>query len=200
MTVMGCATLSMSILLGGAGVAITSGQLVTPNSGSFVDLGQGHLGEVPYAVFVWAAVAVVGGLVLSRTVFGRYVKACGSSAEAARLAGVPVAAVRTACYAASGLCAGIAGVISASQIGSGQADDGDYTIVFLAIAGIVVGGTSINGGEGAVWRTVLGILLLAMIGNGFDLLNVDPTYQDVIRGSIILGAVAIDTWSKRSDA
>jgi ribose transport system permease protein len=192
------ATLSTSIILGGAAVAMTGAKLVTPSSAAFSDLGQGHLGHIPYSVILWAVVAVALGLILSRSVFGRYVKAAGSSADAARLAGVPVAAVRTACYAASGFCAGLAGAIVASRIGSAQSTGGDYSLVFLAIAGIIVGGTSINGGEGAVWRSVLGILLLAMIGNGFNLMSVDPTYQDIIRGSIIIGAVATDTWSKRS--
>jgi ribose transport system permease protein len=109
--------------------------------------------------------------------------------------------VRSACYAISGFCAGLAGVLISSRIGSAQASGVDnYSLVFLAIAAIVVGGTSISGGEGAVWRTILGILLLAMIGNGFNLLNVDPNYQEIIRGSIIIGAVAIDTWSKRTYA
>ncbi len=67
-----------------------------------------------------------------------------------------------------------------------------------AIAAAVVGGTSILGGEGAIWRSILGVLLLAMIGNGFNLLNLDPTYQQIVQGSIILVAVAVDAWSRRT--
>lgn len=192
-------TLSVSIILGGAALSISGGKLVTPEDLNFSKLGQGQLGSVPYSVIVWLAIAGLLGLVLAASVFGRRVKAAGSSNEAARLAGVPVDLVRSACYGISGTCAGLAGVIIASRIGSAQTSGAaNYSLVFLAIAAIVVGGTSINGGEGAVWRTVLGVLLLAMIGNGFNLLNVDPTYQEIIRGSIILGAVAIDTWSKRT--
>lgn len=191
-------TLSASIILGGGTLAISGGKLITPENLDFTKLGQGSVGSIPYTVIVWLVVAVFFGLVLSASVFGRRVKAAGSSNEAARLAGVSVDVVRSACYAISGFCAGIAGVLIASRIGSAQAAGGEnYSLVFLAIAAIVVGGTSINGGEGAVWRTVLGVLLLAMIGNGFNLLNVDPNYQEIIRGSIIIGAVAIDTWSKR---
>jgi ribose transport system permease protein len=194
-------TLSVSIILGGAAVSISGGKLIVPEDLNFSKLGQGQVGPVPYSVIVWLVIAVLFGVVLSASVFGRRVKAAGSSNEAARLAGVPVDLVRSACYAISGLCAGLGGVIIASRIGSASATGaGDYSLVFLAIAAIVVGGTSINGGEGAVWRTILGVLLLAMIGNGFNLLNVDPTYQEIIRGSIIIGAVAIDTWSKRTYA
>jgi ribose transport system permease protein len=194
-------TLSVSIILGGATLSISGGKLITPESLNFTKLGQGQLGSVPYSVIAWLVIAVLFGVVLSASVFGRRVKAAGSSNEAARLAGVPVDLVRSACYAISGFCAGLAGVIIASRIGSAQASGVDnFSLVFLAIAAIVVGGTSINGGEGAVWRTILGVLLLAMIGNGFNLLNVDPTYQEIIRGSIILGAVALDTWSKRTYA
>jgi ribose transport system permease protein len=139
-------TLSVSIILGGGTLAISGGKLITPEDLNFTKLGQGQLGSVPYSVIVWLVVAVFFAVVLSASVFGRRVKAAGSSNEAARLAGVPVDVVRSACYA------------------------------------------------------ILGILLLAMIGNGFNLLNVDPNYQEIIRGSIIIGAVAIDTWSKRTYA
>lgn len=106
--------------------------------------------------------------------------------------------VKASTFALSGTAAGIAGVIVASRVATGQADSGGLGIALDAVAGIVIGGTSILGGAGAVWRTVLGVLLLAMIGNGFNLLNVNSTYQRIFQGAIILFAVGVDAWSRRS--
>ena len=98
-------------------------------------------------------------------------------------------------FTISGLSAGLAGIILTSRVQTGQADDGT-NIELTIIAAVVIGGTSIFGGEGAIWRSVLGIILLTLIGNGFDLLNVNPVYQQVIQGLIILVAVGIDAWSR----
>jgi ribose transport system permease protein len=98
----------------------------------------------------------------------------------------------------SGLAAGLAGVLAASQVSTGQADVG-ASLSLSAVAAIVVGGTSIWGGEGAVWRTVLGVLLIALIGNGFTLLQVDPTYQQILQGLIILTAVGVDAAVRRTN-
>jgi ribose transport system permease protein len=113
----------------------------------------------------------------------------------ARLAGVRVNVVRTITFTLSGLAASLAGVIASSRFQSGAADVG-VGLEFTVIAGIVVGGTSILGGEGAVWRTVLGVLFIALIGNGFTLLEVDPIYQQIVQGGIIIVAVAVDAWSR----
>jgi ribose transport system permease protein len=135
---------------------------------------------------------------LKFTRFGRRVYAVGGNPEAARLSGIRVNFVRASTFAISGAAAGLAGVIVTSRVATGQADSGGLNIALDAIAGIVIGGTSIAGGAGAIWRTVLGVLLLAMIGNGFNLLNVDSTYQRIFQGAIILFAVGIDAWSRRS--
>jgi ribose transport system permease protein len=110
---------------------------------------------------------------------------------------VPVGLVKTATYAISGLSGGIAGVILASEVGTAQAD-ANPLIEFDVITAVVLGGVSILGGEGAIWRAVLGAFFLQMIGNGFNLLNVQPVYQQVFKGSILLGAVALDAWARRS--
>jgi ribose transport system permease protein len=125
------------------------------------------------------------------------VYAVGGNAEAARLSGIRVGLVRGVTFALSGLAAGLAGVVVASRVSTGQADTG-AGLELAAIAAIVIGGTSILGGEGAIWRTVLGVVLITLIGNGFNLLNVDPTYQQIFQGVIILLAVGIDAWARRS--
>jgi ribose transport system permease protein len=147
----------------------------------------------------WIAfvVLVVLGVVLWRTTFGRYIYAAGGNAEAARLAGIRVNLVRIATFALTGLAAGLAGVIDLARTPSVPENDAiATTLTFTVLAGIVVGGTSILGGEGAIWRTVLGILFIAMLYNGFTLLRVDPLFQGIALGVIILLAVGFDAWSK----
>lgn len=147
----------------------------------------------------WIAfvILVILGVVLWRTTFGRYVYAAGGNAEAARLAGIRVNLVRISTFALAGLAAGIAGVIDLARTPSVPENDAiATTLTFTVLAGIVVGGTSILGGEGAIWRTVLGILFIAMLYNGFTLLRVDPLFQGIALGVIILLAVGFDAWSK----
>lgn len=147
----------------------------------------------------WIAfvIVVILAIVLWRTTFGRYIYAAGGNAEAARLAGIRVNLVRVATFALSGLAAGLAGVIDLARVPSVPESDAIATsLTFTVLAGIVVGGTSILGGEGAIWRTVLGILFIAMLYNGFTLLRIDPLFQGIALGVIILLAVGFDAWSR----
>lgn len=192
------ATLATSIIIGGIALVMTGGLLVSVEDPAFSTLGREGLGDLKYTVIVWLVFALLCGLLLSRTTFGQAIYAAGGNAEAARLSGIRVGLVRGACYAISGLSAGLAGVLVASRISTGQADIGGLSIAVVAVAAVVIGGTSILGGEGAVWRTLLGVLLLALIGNGFNLLSLSPTYQDIVRGGIILLAVGVDAWARGS--
>jgi ribose transport system permease protein len=137
------------------------------------------------------------GLLLATTTSGRYMYAAGGNAEAARLAGVRVDAVRVLTFALSGTAAGLAGVIDTSRVLSAQASPNDTALAFTVLAGIVVGGTSILGGDGAVWRTVVGVLFIALIGNGYLLLQFDPLYEQITMGALLLAAVGLDAWSRR---
>jgi ribose transport system permease protein len=191
------ATLGSSIIILGVGIAVTGGFLVSIDSERWATLGLGEKWGIGYPVFVWLGFAAFCGFLLWRTAFGRYVYAAGGNAEAARLSGVRVGLVRGTCFALSGLSGGIAGVILASQVGTAQAN-ANPGIEFDVITAVVLGGTSILGGEGAIWRAVLGAFFLLMIGNGFNLLDVTPVYQQVFKGSILLGAVALDAWARRT--
>jgi ribose transport system permease protein len=189
-------TLASGLIVRGLAIAITGGFIVEA-SDAFGVLGKDRalgLSLSTYVLVVWVVVMII---VLHRTVFGRYIYAAGDNPEAARLSGVPVHWVRGTTFVISGLSAGIAGVIAASRVGAGQAEAG-AGIEFQVLAAIVLGGVSLVGGAGAVWRTVLGVLLLAMIGNGLNLLGVDPLYQMIVQGGIILIAVAVDAWAQRS--
>lgn len=147
----------------------------------------------------WIAfiIIVILAIVLWRTTFGRYIYAAGGNAEAARLAGIRVNLVRVSTFAISGTAAGVAGVIDLARTPSVPENDAiATTLTFTVLAGVVVGGTSILGGEGAIWRTVLGILFIAMLYNGFTLLRIDPLFQGIALGVMILLAVGFDAWSR----
>jgi ribose transport system permease protein len=193
------ATLATSIIIYGFAQVITGGNLVSVQDESFGTLGLGSHWGINYPVYVWAGFVLVCGFLLARTTFGRYVYAVGGNPEAARLSGVRVNVIRTATFALSGLSAGIAGVILFSEVETAQwnANSG---IEFDAITAIVLGGTSLFGGEGAIWRSVLGAFFLMMIGNGFNLLGTTPQWQYVIKGVILAAAVSLDAWARRRRA
>ena len=191
------ATLAMSFVVSGMATLITHGNLVVLfEHPEFGDLARTQILTVRSSIWIALVAVVVIGVLLARSTAGRYMYAAGGNAEAARLAGVRVDAIRVLTFMVSGAAAGLAGVIDASRVLSAQASSGD-ALAFTVLAGIVVGGTSILGGEGAVWRTFLGVLFIALIGNGYDLLGLDPLYEQITLGVILLAAVAIDAWARR---
>jgi ribose transport system permease protein len=192
------ATLASSIIIYGIAIAVTGGFLVSIPQESWTRLGLNKAFGLNYPIYVWIAFALFCGFLLSRTTFGRYVYAAGGNTEAARLSGVRVKVVKTATFAISGLAGGIAGVIIVSQTSTAQADISNASYTFDAITAVVLGGVSILGGEGAIWRAVLGAFFLQMIRNGFNLLDVKPEYQNVFTGAILLAAVALDAWARRT--
>jgi ribose transport system permease protein len=192
------ATLASSIIVYGLAVAVTKGFLVTIEEEQWTSFGLGSLWGINYPIFVWLGFALVCGFLLSRTTFGSYVYAVGGNDEAARLSGVRVGAVRTATFAISGLAGGMAGVILTSEVGTAQADMDNTANTFDAITAVVLGGVSILGGEGAIWRAVFGTFFLIMIGNGFNLLGLRPEYQSLLKGTILILAVSLDAWARRT--
>lgn len=189
-------TLATSIVFAGVAIIITGGNIVTVTDPAFGAVGQNSALGVKYTGWTFLAFTVLAALLLARTIFGRYVYAVGGNPEAARLSGIRVGLIRGACFALSGTAAGLAGALLASRTQSAQANLGTG-MELTAISAAVVGGTSIFGGDGAVWRGFLGILLLAIIGNGFTLLDVDTTYQQIVYGGLILVAVAADQLLRR---
>ena len=191
------ATLAMSFVISGLASLVTSGNLIIDYSKpGFGDLARTSFLTVNTSTWTMIAVVAVFGLLLSRTTSGRYIYAAGSNAEAARLAGIRVHRVRILTFVLSGGAAALGGVIDASRVLSAQASNGQTTLTFTVLAGIVVGGTSILGGEGAIWRTAVGVLFIALIGNGSDLLGLNPLYTQITLGVILLLAVGSDAWSR----
>jgi ribose transport system permease protein len=191
------ATLAMSFVVSGLATLVTHGNLIVlADRPGFGDLARTELLTVRTSIWIALAGALVIGVLLARTTAGRYMYAAGGNAEAARLAGVRVDAVRVLTFVVSGGAAGLAGVIDASRVLSAQSSS-ESTLAFTVLAGIVVGGTSILGGEGAVWRTIVGVLFIALIGNGYDLLGLDPLYEQITLGVLLLLAVAADAWVRQ---
>ncbi len=190
------ATLATSLMYRGVALVMTAGLLYLVSDPKFAVIGQDYFLGVKYPIYIFIAFVIFTWFLLSRTTFGRYVYAIGGNAEAARLSGIRVGLIRTLTFCLTGFAAGIAGIITVSRIAQGQAGMGSG-LELDAIAATVLGGTSILGGEGAIWRTVIGVLLLRLIANGFNLLNVEPFYQNIFQGAIIIVAVALDTLAKR---
>lgn len=158
----------------------------------FAVLGRGQFLSLPFTVWILAAALIIGQLVLSKTVYGRELYAIGGNDEAARLAGLRTTTLRASTYALGGACAALAGMMISSRLGIGQADIGG-TMALDAIAVVVIGGTSLMGGEGSIWRTTIGLLIVAVLTNLLDSLAVSSDYQLVIKGSIVIVAVATDS-------
>lgn len=184
-------TLATSTIIAGVALLLTSGSLVEVSTPGFGGIGGSNPLGVHLSTWILLAFAICMGVLLNRTIFGRWVYAVGGNPEAARLSGVRPAVVHIAVYALSGFSAAIAAVLYTSRVGVADPTAGG-TLALTAIAAIVVGGTSIKGGEGAVWRTVVGVLLLGTISDGFNLLGLNPLYQQIVYGAIILIAVSLD--------
>jgi ribose transport system permease protein len=151
---------------------------------------------VPNAVFIMFGAAFIAHLILSRTILGRYTFALGSNEEATRLSGVNVASWKTAVYTLCGMFAGIGGVLMASRLNSAQPALGSgYELD--AIAAVVIGGTSLSGGEGSILGTIIGAFLISTLTNGLRILSVPQEWQMVVTGTIVILAVFLDILRRR---
>jgi ribose transport system permease protein len=189
-------TLAMMLVARGLASEASAGQSVYQVPASFTALGGGAgvLG-IPNGVLLMAGLYLAAHVVMTRMTLGRYVYAVGGNAEAARLSGVPVRRVLLLVYALCAALAGLGGIVMASRLRSGAPTYGKEYELF-AIAAVVVGGTSLSGGEGKVFGTLIGALIIAVIKNGMNLTGVTPFRQDVVFGLVILGAVLLDRFKK----
>lgn len=197
-------TLAVMMMASGVAYLLTNGESVYQVPDAFVWLGRGaDLFGIPNAVVLMALLYLVTHLLMSKTILGRYIYAVGGNAEAARLSGVPVKRIQFLAYAASGILAGLGGIVMASQLKSGSPTYGQMYELYV-IAAVVVGGTSLSGGEGKILGTLIGAFIIAVIQNGMNLMNVESYTQKVVLGFIILAAVLLDklkqaAWAGRRD-
>jgi ribose transport system permease protein len=189
-------TLGTMTFLRGFAYTMTDGQPIVSNTLSFRDFGNGYLAGIPVPVVTMAVVYVIAWFLLERTRYGRHVYAVGGNAEAARLAGINVKRVITSVYVIAGACAGLAGVIFAARVVSAQPTAGTgYELD--AIAAVVLGGTSLMGGRGRIIGTLIGSVILGVLSTGLILMNVQFFTQLLIKGAVIILAVAIDSLKQR---
>ncbi len=200
------ATLGMMTIARGFAL-IYSDRPVSGLTDTYNFIGQGELLKIlpipdqpplgiPIPIIILAVVAVGAHIMLNSTRFGRHIYAIGGNEQAARISGLNVGRIKIGVYMIAGLLAGLAGLVLSSRIGSGQPGLGvGYELD--AIAAAVIGGTSLSGGIGTIWGTIVGALIIGVLNNGLDLLNVSAYWQTIVKGSIIVIAVIIDERKNR---
>jgi ribose transport system permease protein len=195
------ATLGTLTIGRGLALLLTGGVSLFGVPESFQWLGRAFAipGYLPIPVIIMVIFLVLAWFLLRRTAFGVHVYSIGGNEEAARLSGVPVNRVKTTVYVLGGAMAGLAGVILASRLGSGQAASSEG-LELSVITAIVLGGASITGGHGRISGTLAGVLIISLLANGMNILNVPPFYQRIVTGFALLIAVGIDQFRKRRDA
>ena len=192
------ATLATSFMFFGFGYLISDRSLMRPVTDSYQQIARTKFFDITSATWISLVVVIVASILLTRTRFGRNVFATGGNQEAARLAGINVPQVQAITFILLGAAAALAGIVNSSRSISAQPSD-DFSFVFAVLTAVIVGGTSIMGGKGAIWRTVAAAFFLAFMNNGFNLLQVDPLWQRIILGFVIVIAVALDSWSQRKN-
>ena len=189
------ATLGMMTVARGFAL-IYSERPVSGLKDSYTYIGQGEPFGIPVPILILALVAIVAHVLLNNTRFGRHIYALGGNEQAARISGINIGRVKIGVYTIAGLLAGLSGLVLSSRIGSGQPGLGlGYELD--AIASAVIGGTSLSGGIGTIWGTIVGALIIGVLNNGLDLLNVSAYWQTIVKGSIIVIAVIIDERKNR---
>lgn len=162
----------------------------------FRNLGSGDLLHVPIPVYLMLAALLLGGIFTRYTTLGHEVYAIGANAEAARLSGIPVRSRLILLYTLSGAMAGVAGVIYLARLNSAEAGIGD-PLLLPAIAAVLIGGTSLFGGSGGLWGTLVGAVILTLVLNGMNLLTINANWQPLVTGVIILLAALLDAITRK---
>lgn len=190
-------TLALTEAARGGAVLVTGGKTISGITDSFRFLGQGYVGPVPMAIIILAVAFVIMWIILNKTPFGRYIYAVGGNDKAASASGINPNKVILKAYILDGLLVGVASVLLMSRLNSGVPGAG-LSYEMDAITGVIVGGTSMAGGSGTLFGTIVGAIIVGIINNVQTLLGVDSNIQKIVKGLIIVGAVIIDVVSKNS--
>jgi ribose transport system permease protein len=190
--------MTLAMLQIGAGICalLVRGQIAYAVPKLVLTLGSKSLGPVPWIVIVAALILLIAHLVLTHTRFGRYVYMVGGNREAAEYSGVNVRAIISAVMIISALCSGIAGMLGVAYFGSAQQNEFD-TYLLDSISAVVVGGTSLFGGQGGIGNTIIGLFVLGVLNNGLDHVDIDSFLKILIRGLILLIALIINVYAQR---
>ena len=190
------ASLGMLYIARGVSLLLTGGQPIVGFPDSFLWLGSGTLYGIPIVIVLFAATGVIGYVALNHTRFGFWVKALGGDKESARLAGLPIKRLEIGIYVLSGLMAGFVGVLVLSRLGTAYSQTG-RTWELLAIAAVIIGGTSLFGGVGTIIGTIVGAIIIRMLNTSLVILRVDTNWQEIAIGAIIIASVAFDAFYRR---
>lgn len=186
-------TLSMMLILQGVAYLITGGYPITGMPEQFVVIGQGYVGAIPIPVIIFVLFIAFGWIVMNKTYLGRYIYALGGNKEAARLAGISVERLTVFVYMFAGFAASIAALIMVGRTNASQPGAGS-SYPFDCMTAACLGGISIQGGEGKISGVVVGVIILGILDNGLVLMGVNSNFQSVVKGLILLIAVAIDCY------
>jgi ribose transport system permease protein len=159
---------------------------------SFLDLGTGYVGFIPIPVIIMLVMAIITTIILDNTGFGRHIRAIGGNPVAARVSGISVDRTSIMVFVYTGIMAALAGLVTTARLDMARPEAGSG-IELDVIAAVVIGGTSLNGGKGTVWGTLVGCLLVGMINNGLTINGVSPYVTILAKGLLILVAVIIDS-------
>lgn len=190
-------TLSMMLIASGLAYTVSQGQSIYEVPDNFIWLGRARVLGVPVSVWIMLVLYALSNVLMTKMVFGRYVYAIGGNKEASRLSGVPITKIVIYVFTICGFLAGVGGVILASQLNSGSPTYG-LTYELYVIAAVVIGGTSLMGGEGKIWGTLIGAFMIGVIQNGMNLVGIESYTQKVILGLLILVALLIEKIRKPS--
>lgn len=192
------ATLAMLTIARGFTMLFTKGHPISNLGQDFSYIGTGWLIGIPVPVWIAGGVVLIAVFITEKTRIGRYIYAIGGNEKAALFSGININKVKLIVYALGGALAAIGGVIVTSRLNSAQPNAGT-SYELDAIAAVVIGGTSLSGGKGSIWGTVLGAVIIGVLNNGLVLLNVSPFWQQVVKGGVILLAVIIDRLGSKKE-
>lgn len=184
-------TLASMNITKGIALVLTGGSPIRCMTDAFKFPGAGYVGIIPTPVILMVIIFIIAALIIGKTQLGRHIYAVGGNAQAAKFSGINVQKVKFIVYTYTGIMSGIAGVVVASRLYSGQPTAGDGAEMD-AIAAVVVGGTSMSGGSGRLGGTLIGVLIIGVLNNGLNLMGVDSNWQYIVKGLVILLAVFVD--------
>jgi ribose transport system permease protein len=192
------ATLAMLTIARGFTMLYTKGHPISNLGNHFAFIGNGSFIGIPVLVWIAIIVVLIAVFITQKTKLGRYIYAIGGNEQAAKLSGINIKKVKLTVYAMAGALAALGGIIVTARLDSAQPNAG-ISYELDAIAAVVIGGTSLSGGKGSVWGTVMGAVIIGVLNNGLVLLNVSPFWQQVVKGGVILLAVIIDKIGEKKD-
>lgn len=184
-------TLSTVSIIRGITLVMTNASPMPISNAAFKFIGQGTLLGIPFPIFITLILAIITAFVMNKTVFGRYVYAIGGNERSAIVAGIQVKKVKISVYMVSGFLAAFTAIIYTSRLSSGVPSLGDG-FEMDAITAAVIGGASLAGGQGHIWGTMIGAVIIGILNNALNLLNINSYFQDIVKGVVVLLAVLFD--------